>query len=123
MTLTTSALAHATAARVQNTRFRAEAAIRELDRQGWPITFPSVAAAASVSRSWLYRTPDIRSEIDRLRVRQGDDTMPSAERDSVDSSTRQREILLDELSIPKKENRRLREAVARAYGTQRASAQ
>jgi hypothetical protein len=106
---------------VNNTRHRAEAAIRELDKQGWPATFASVAAATSVSRSWLCRQPDIRAEFDRLRARRGDDTIPSVERASADSTKRQREDLLDELTILKEENRRLREEVARAYGQQRAS--
>ncbi len=52
----------------------------------------------------------------------GDDTMPSVERASADSTKRQREALLDQLTILKEENRRLREEVARAYGQQRASA-
>jgi len=119
---TTSALAKVTEERVTATRRRAEEAIRELDRQGWPVTFASVAGAASVSRSWLYREPDIRAEIDRLRTRRGDGTMPSVERASADSTKRQREALLDQLTILKEENRRLREEVARAYGQQRASA-
>lgn len=119
---TTSALSSVTEARVTNTRRKAEAAIRELDKQGWPVTFASVAAAASVSRSWLYREPDIRAEIDRLRTRRGDGTTPSVERASADSIKRQREALIDELTILKEENRRLREEVARAYGQQRATA-
>ncbi len=116
----TSALSKVTEARVMNTRRKAEAAIRELDGRGWPVTFASVAAAASVSRSWLYREPDIRAEIDRLRARRGDGVMPSVERASADSTKRQREALLDELSILKEENRRLRKEVARAFGQQRA---
>ena len=116
-----AALSKVTEARVMNTRRKAEAAIRELDGRGWPVTFASVAAAASVSRSWLYREPDIRAEIDRLRARRGDGVMPSVERASADSTKRQREALLDELSILKEENRRLREEVARAFGQQRAS--
>lgn len=75
-----------------------------------------------MSRSWLYREPDIRAEIDRLRARRGDGTMPLIERASVDSTKRQREALLDELTILNEENRRLREEVARAYGQQRALA-
>jgi len=118
----TSALSMITKARVDNTRRKAEAAIRELDEKGWPVTFASVAVAASVSRSWLYREPDIRAEIDRLRARRGDGIMPSAERASADSTKQQREALLGELTILKEENRRLREEVARAYGQQRASA-
>ena len=119
---TRSALAKVTEARVTETRRRAEEAIRELDRQGWPVTFASVAGAASVSRSWLYRETDIRAEIDRLRARRGDGATQSVQRASADSIKRQREALIDELNILKEENRRLREEVARAYGQQRATA-
>jgi hypothetical protein len=49
------------------TRAKAIQALRELDRAGAPVTFQSVAAAATVSRSWLYAQTDIRAEIERLR--------------------------------------------------------
>jgi len=38
-------------------------AIRELDRAGQPITFQAVAVAAGVSRSWLYRNPQMRAGV------------------------------------------------------------
>lgn len=67
--------------RTDNSRFiieaakqRRDAALRRtyealdrLDETG-QVTFAAVAAAASVSRAWLYRQPLIRAEIDRLRV-------------------------------------------------------
>ena len=40
---------------------RAHDAIRTLDRRGQPITFTTVAATAHVSRSWLYRQPELRA--------------------------------------------------------------
>ena len=49
------------------TRAKAIQALRELERTGTPVTFQSVAAAATVSRSWLYNQPAIRAEIERLR--------------------------------------------------------
>lgn len=49
------------------TRAKAIRALHELDHAGTPITFEAVAAAAGVSRSWLYRHPDIRDRIRRLR--------------------------------------------------------
>ena len=41
--------------------------LRRFDRDGVPITFVGVAAAASVSRPWLYREPQLRAEILRRR--------------------------------------------------------
>ena len=47
---------------------RVQQALRRLDRGGQPITFSSVAQAASVHRSWLYRQAEVRSHIERLRA-------------------------------------------------------
>ena len=118
----TSPLAAATQSRVQSTRRRAETALRSLAATGRPISFAAVAAAASVSRSWLYREADIRAEIDRLRARQGGGARPSAERASAESARRHREALLADIVRLTEENRQLREEVARVFGERRASA-
>jgi hypothetical protein len=57
----------AAARRHELTRAKAIRALRELDRAGSPFSFASVAAAAGISRSWLYTQPDIRDQIRRLR--------------------------------------------------------
>lgn len=119
---TSSPLAAAAHARAQDTRRRAEEALRQLDKHGRPITFAAVADAASVSRSWLYRQTDIRAEIDRLRAAPGAGVLPSAQRASAESARRQREALFDQIQRLKAENRQLREEVARMFGQQRASA-
>lgn len=49
---------------------RVKSALRSLDRQGTPITFPAVAHAAGVSRAFLYKTPALAVEIQRLRAAQ-----------------------------------------------------
>jgi hypothetical protein len=49
------------------TRSKAVAALRELENQGGPVTFEAVAAAAGVSRSWLYTQVDLRTVIIGLR--------------------------------------------------------
>ena len=97
-------------------------ALRRLDEAGQPITFTTVANVASVSRSWLYRDPDLRAEIGRLRPRSSLAAPPSAQRMSTESEQRRREVLLDEIGRLKEENRRLRDEVARTLGQQRASA-
>ena len=61
-------LAAAAARRHQLTRARAIQALRELDRAGAAVTFAAVAAAAGISRSWLYTQPDIRDQIQQLRT-------------------------------------------------------
>jgi hypothetical protein len=114
----------ATAARRkrEQAQTRARNALRELDQQGRPITFQSVARHARVSRQWLYQQPELRKEIEALRDRSIADSrprVPDAQRAST-ASLRQR------LENLRAENRRLREQVtelkaelAIAYGQQR----
>ena len=122
MTTTNStALVVAAQQRAQDTRHRAVDALRRLDAAGETVTFTGVAQAAGVSRSWLYRQPDLCSEIDRLRTsgRATTAPAPSAQRAS-DSLRRRLEANLDEIQRLKAENHQLREQVARRFGQQRA---
>jgi hypothetical protein len=108
--------------RSHDTRHRAVEALRHLDAAGEPVTFTSVARTAGVSRSWIYRQPDLRAEIDRLRVSCTAPTapVPSAQRASTDSLRRRLEATLDEIQRLKVENHQLREQVAKRFGQQRA---
>jgi hypothetical protein len=45
-------------------------AVRELDATGQPITVNAVARASGASRAFIYRLPDIVSQIQNLRDRQ-----------------------------------------------------
>lgn len=118
-TTNNTALADATERRVQDTRLRAIGAIRQLDTAGETITFASVSQRSGVSRSWLYRQPDLRSEIDRLRATPAP-TVPSAQRASTDSQHRRLEATLDEIQRLKTENQQLRELLAQRLGQRRA---
>jgi hypothetical protein len=103
---------------------RAEQALRELDRDGQPITFRGVATAAGVSRSWLYRQPELRTAVERLRARQSASTgtqVPAAQRASDESRQRRLEALHDHNTRLRAENAQLREHVARLLGERRAS--
>ena len=116
------ALVAAAKQRTQDTRHRAIDALRHLDTAGEPVTFTSVSRAAGVSRSWLYRQPDLSAEINRLRSSSSAATVPvpSAQRASADSQRRRLEATLDEIQRLKTENHQLREQVARHLGQQRA---
>jgi hypothetical protein len=115
----------ATAARRkrEHAQARTRSALCELDQQGRAITFQAVARHAGVSRQWLYRQPELREEIERLRDRSIAVTpprVPDAQRAST-TSLRQR------LENLRAENRGLRERVAElkaelaiAYGQRRA---
>jgi hypothetical protein len=53
----------------QNEITRIEAACAELAAAGQPVTFTQVAARAQLSRTTLYRRPDLRAVIDDHRAR------------------------------------------------------
>jgi hypothetical protein len=117
-------LAEAAARRHELTRSKAIQALRELDRNGQPVTFASVAAAALVSRSWLYTQPDISDQVRRLRAARGRDpasAVPAGQR-ATDSSLRARlDAALARNQQLADENARLRRQLARALGDQRSS--
>ena len=60
-------LREAAQARHEHTLARAEEAIRRQRRRGGTVTYRSLAEAAGVSRSWLYRQESLRQQIDQLR--------------------------------------------------------
>ena len=118
-------LSAAAAARqhADQTRQRATEALQRLHATAQPITFTHVARTAGVSRSWLYRQPDLRAEIDRLR---GIDTaqavpVPSPERGSAESLRQRLETALDEITRLKADNHQLRQHLAQHLGRQRQS--
>jgi hypothetical protein len=122
----TAALIAAAKSRSELTRAKAVRALRELDRQGTAITFEAVAAAAGISRSWLYGQPAIREQIQRLR----DATrpaphgrIPARQRASSASVLTRLEAAVHRNRELTAENQRLRRQLAHALGEQRAPAQ
>jgi hypothetical protein len=112
----------AAARRHELTRAKAVQALRELDRTGTPVTFQSVAFAAGVSRSWLYRQADLRAEIERLREATGRAPAPAipAGQRSSDASLRARlDAALQRNRHLAEENQRLRRHLAAALGERR----
>ena len=111
----------ATQKRCQETRKRAEEAIRQLDERGVAITFASVASAARVSRSWLYRDGHVRASIEQHRTRRQSQPIPATQRASDNSLLRQREALLDEIARLTHENIQLRTEVSKVLGDRRSA--
>lgn len=107
--------------RSDEARFRVREAVRRLDRAGQPVTFAAVAEAASVSRSWLYRVDELRSEIERLRRQPpaAASRLPAAQRSTVESYQRRIEALLDANRELRAENRRLNDRLAELLGAGR----
>ncbi len=117
----TAALAAAARRRADQTRQRATEALQHLHATGEPVTLTHVARTAGVSRSWLYRQPDLRAEIDRLRRATTTHTVPvpPPERGSTESLRQRLEAALDEITRLKADNHQLRERLAQQLGHQR----
>ena len=117
-------LREAAQARHEATLRRATTALQRLARRGEPVTFRRLAETAGVSRSWLYRQPQLRGEINRLREasagRPG--TLPAAERATADSLRQQLRTYRDEITRLRTENQELRDQLARHLGAARATA-
>ena len=117
-------LAAAAARRHELTRAKAIQALRELDRSGQPVTFASVAAAAGISRSWLYTQADIRDQIQQLRGTRSQGTAGAVPASQWATETSLRGRLTATLQRNQQltdENTRLRRQLARALGDQRSS--
>ena len=117
-------LRDAAQARHEATLRRATNALQRLARCGEPVTFRRVAETAGVSRSWLYRQPQLREEISRLRDASTGRpvNLPSSERATVDSLRQQLRTYRDEITRLRTDNRELRDQLARDLGTERAIA-
>lgn len=112
------ALTAAAQQRSRDTRQRAVTTIRRLDKAGLPLTMTTVAQAAGVSRSWLYRQHDLHFEI--ARHRHPAPTLPRPERASTNSQQQRIENMHDEIHRLNNEITSLRQQLAEHYGQQRA---
>jgi hypothetical protein len=111
-------LKRAAAHRRVSAESRATQAIHSLDQRGETITFAAVAAAAGVSRQYLYSHPQLRPEIEQLRGRQrtAPSRLPASDRPS-DTSLRSRlRAALDDNQRLREDNTALREELAVALG-------
>jgi uncharacterized coiled-coil protein SlyX len=117
-------LREAAQARHDDTLRRARATLRALARRSEPVTVRGVANAAGVSRSWLYRQPQLLAEIDRLRQspRAQGRSVPASQRATVESLRQQLHAYRAELARLRAENQALNEQLARHLGTARAAA-
>jgi hypothetical protein len=113
-------LAQAAADRHQATLKKAVDAVEHLDRSGQPVTFSAIAAAAGVSRTWLYRNPAIRDLIARLRSEPSPAASTRAAQRATAESLRTRlDAARQEIIRLRAENATLREQAARHLGQQR----
>ena len=69
-------LRRAAAAKSSAAQARAENGLKQMRRRGDPITFRGLAQTAGVSLDFLYRTPEIRRQVEQLRA--GQQATPAA---------------------------------------------
>lgn len=96
-------------------------ALRELEQTNSPINMSSVAAAAGVSRQWLYGSP-FRAEIESLRLRRPSSRAPgrsTRQAASEASLLAQNEALRERLGQLRKENAALRHDLELVLGNHR----
>ena len=103
------------------TRSKAVAALRELQNQGGAVTFEAVAAAAGVSRSWLYTQADLRADIIGLRDDGGPRQPRTSQRSSASAESLQARLRasLERNRALSTEIERLRHQLALALGHSR----
>ena len=102
--------------RSNDTMSRATLAIRQMKSEEVEINFRSVAARATVSTAWLYRTKSLRDKIMKARITSpalAGETLQSRQRlshERIVATLRLRVKTLEDL------NRELREQLEAAYG-------
>ena len=119
----TEQLRQAAQARHDATTRRARQTLDALRRDTQPITFRHLAKTAGVSRSWLYRQPDLRKEIEQLRQSPPAPATNarSSQRASTESLRQQQHIYRDEIARLRAENTALKDQLARQLGAARAT--
>jgi hypothetical protein len=119
-----AALAESARRRHHDAIDRARRVLRAAEATGEPITYAKIAAAAGVSRSWLYTQPEIRAAIERLRDDNGRSTavsVPTQQRTSAASLVRRLEAAHRRNQELSREVAELRDQLAAAHGELRAA--
>jgi len=89
---------------------RVEAACAELAAAGQPVTFAEIADRARISRTTLYRRPDLRAVIDEHRARGHDATTLTGLTVQIDQLRRSLEALAAKVRRHEETIRRLERA-------------
>ena len=115
-------LRHLARTRHEETRRRAEVALASMP-EGNVVTVARLATCAGVSRSWLYGQADLLDRIGELnRSRSGPVRLATDTRATTESNRRRLALAHDRVAQLTKENRQLRDAVARLHGQVREEA-
>jgi hypothetical protein len=104
----------------QATTKRAETALRQLIKDGQPITFRGVARTAGCSIDFLYGNPELRRRIDHLRSQQQSKASPPSIAPDFTSDSNVIRALTAQLAELRRRHREevdeLRAALAAAHG-------
>lgn len=113
-------LRKAAAAKSAAARSRAETGLRQMRRRGDPITFRGLAQTAGVSLDFLYRTPEIRSQVEQLRSQQQVTAAPRTPTPGPDQPSSVIRTLTAQLTELKRRHREeinaLKQALEAAHG-------
>lgn len=117
-------LRHAARAKHDAALLKAEKGLKALLRAQEPVTFEGVAAAGGVSKDFLYRVPELRARITKLREQQSPTrrnpvTSQNAQASELDTSSIIRTLtakLASERASHRQELAELNQALAAAHG-------
>lgn len=104
----------------QATIKRAEAALRQMIKNGEPITFRGVARTSGCSMDFLYGNPELRRRIEHLRAQQQNNPSPPAAATDQNADSNVIRALTAQLADLRRRHRdeidELRTALAAAHG-------
>jgi hypothetical protein len=102
----------------EETAKKVEQAIRQLIKQNERINFNTVTAAAGVSKSYLYNQPELRKQIETLRLNQREIEPQKAIKKymSDDNKDSLIQVFRDRIKELEKENKKLKDDIKRING-------
>ncbi|WP_249870732.1 DUF6262 family protein [Oceanobacillus saliphilus] len=97
---------------------KAKQALKELTSNNKPINFNKVAKLAGVSKTYLYKNQEIRSEIEACRERQNQVTNIKSLKNHMSDQSKdaKMEVLYDRIKELEKDNKELKEELKKLYG-------
>ena len=111
--------------RHEQTLQRAQDALAAMIRDSGTVTIARLAAAAGVSRAWIYTQPALRDQIERMQRDYAPGNPPAARqagsRASDESLRRRLELAHHKITQLRAENQQLRHDLAAAHGQLRAA--
>lgn len=114
---TEAVIAHAKKKK-EETAERVEQTIKKLIKQNEKINFNTVTTAAGVSKSYLYKQPELRERIETLRQQQRDKTPQKNVKKNMNDENKDSliQVFRDRIRELEKENKKLNDEIKRING-------